>query len=91
MRLFIRIKDGQPFEHPILEKNFRQAFPHIDVDNLPPEFAEFIRVQRPTPTLGKKIVSAVCSYQWDGDKVSDVWDVVEEDLPIVDVVPNEEA
>ena len=41
MELYIRIKDGQPFEHPILGNNFREAFPHIDVNNLPEEFMKF--------------------------------------------------
>ena len=41
MDFFIRIKDGQPFEHPIFGDNFRQAFPDIDVDNLPLEFVRF--------------------------------------------------
>ena len=50
MRLFIRLKDGVPFEHPILESNFVQAFPEVDIDNLPSEFVEFIRI--PKPELG---------------------------------------
>jgi len=50
MELFIRIKDGQPFEHPIFGNNFRQAFPNVDIENLPPEFARFIRV--PVPEIG---------------------------------------
>lgn len=48
MELFIRVKDGQPFEHPIFGDNFREAFPHVDVNNLPPEFARFERVEPPT-------------------------------------------
>jgi hypothetical protein len=48
MELYIRIKDGKPFEHPIFGDNFRQAFPHIDTENLPPEFARFVRVAAPT-------------------------------------------
>lgn len=47
MELFIRIKDGQPFEHPIFGDNFREAFPHVDVNNLPPEFARFERIEPP--------------------------------------------
>jgi len=43
MELFIRVKDGQPFEHPIFEDNFRQAFPTVDINNLPSEFARFER------------------------------------------------
>jgi hypothetical protein len=47
MELFIRIKDGQPFEHPIFGDNFRQAFPDVDTNNLPSEFARFVRVEAP--------------------------------------------
>jgi len=47
MELFIRLQDGQPFEHPIFGDNFRSAFPDVDTNNLPPEFARFTRVQPP--------------------------------------------
>ena len=47
MELFIRIKDGQPFEHPIFGDNFRQAFPDVDTSNLPERFARFVRVEAP--------------------------------------------
>jgi hypothetical protein len=47
MNCFIKIVDGQPFEHPILEDNFRQAFPEIDPDNLPEGFARFTRITKP--------------------------------------------
>ena len=50
MDLIIRVKDGQPFEHPIFLDNFVQAFPDVDVNNLPPEFAKFTRY--PAPQLG---------------------------------------
>ena len=48
MELFIRIKDGQPFEHPIFGDNFRQAFPDVDTNNLPSAFARFVRVEAPS-------------------------------------------
>ena len=74
MELFIRILDGQPYEHPILGSNFRQAFPEIDVNNLPSEFARFERIPRPS------LVYAVLNnneptYQWVDGIVKDVWDV----------------
>ena len=47
MELFIRIKDGQPFEHPILGSNFREVFPTVDTNNLPTEFARFVRIAPP--------------------------------------------
>lgn len=81
MELFIQIKDGQPFEHPIHGANFRAAFPDIDVNNLPPNFARFIRIPKPKPDEGKCIVKSTCTYQWDGDVVKDVWEVVQVDAP----------
>lgn len=71
MDLFIQIKDGQPFEHPILGDNFRQAFPDIDINNLSPDFAKFIRVnQNVTPGFYEVPYS---TYEWVGDTVQDVW------------------
>lgn len=72
LELFIRIVDGQPFEHPILGDNFRQAFPDVDVNNLPPQFARFIRKPRPDHSRFEK---ASVSYGWDGDVVTDVWTI----------------
>jgi len=45
MKLFIRVKDGLAVDHPIMGDNFVQAFPHIDINNLPPEFSEFVRIE----------------------------------------------
>lgn len=70
MKFFIRIKNGQPFEHPILEENFRVAFPKVDIDNLPPEFAEFQKTER--PIIGVYEVYENCSYEWNGDIVEEV-------------------
>ena len=67
MKLFIRIKNGQPFEHPILESNFIEVFPDIDITNLPPEFAEFVRVN--APILGVYEKNQTCSYQF----IDNIW------------------
>ena len=73
MDLFIRIQNGQPFEHPILGDNFRQAFPDVDVDNLPPQFAKFERVPRNvTPGIFEV---AELHYEWFDTIVKDVWSV----------------
>lgn len=53
MECIIRIVDGQPFEHPILMDNFMSAFPRADVNNLPPEFAKFERLEQPVPLDGQ--------------------------------------
>lgn len=70
MRLFIRIKNGRAFEHPILEDNFKMAFPSIDIDNLPDGYAEFIRVA--PPTVGPYEIYEGVTYEWDMDKMKDV-------------------
>ena len=71
MELYIQIRDGQPFEHPIFGDNFRQAFPDIDTNNLPPEFAKFERIpQNVTPG---QFEVAETRYEWSGSIVTDVW------------------
>jgi hypothetical protein len=76
MELFIRIKDGKPFEHPIFGDNFRQAFPDIDVNNLPPEFAKFQRYGPPS-NLGPYEVYEGVTYEWEGNIVRDVHHIKE--------------
>ena len=71
MELFIQIRDGRPFEHPIFSDNFREAFPHIDPNNLPPEFARFERIE--PPQYGVYEVLLGPSYQWVDGIVKDVW------------------
>lgn len=74
MRLFIQIRDGQPYEHPILFDNFVAAFPDVDVDNLPSEFAEFKRY--PPPFRVPALTKIVNSYVWKDGYVADQWDIV---------------
>jgi len=73
MELYIRIKDGQPFEHPIFGDNFRQAFPEIDTNNLPEEFARFERIA--APVFGVYEINEGVRYQRFGDIIKDVWTV----------------
>jgi len=70
MRCFIRVEDGKPVEHPIIEQNFVDSFPHIDIDNLPPEFANFIRIAPPIP--GVYEVYEGVTYEWNGSAFTDV-------------------
>lgn len=65
MNLYIRLVDGQPFEHPIFEDNFRQAFPNIDTNNLPSNFARFTRVA--PPAIGVYEVYEGCTYERQDD------------------------
>ena len=69
MRLFIRIVDGAPFEHPIFESNFVEAFPNVDMNNLPSDFAEFVRLE--PPELGPYEVHESTSYVLDGSVYKD--------------------
>lgn len=75
MRLFIQIRDGQPYEHPIFEDNFIQAFPHVDLENLPSEFALFERIEN--PCIANTYQVEEVSYQWVDGIVKDVWTVRE--------------
>lgn len=71
MELYIRIKDGQPIEHPILGDNFCLAFPNIDTNNLSAEFAQFVRVQ--APALGPYEKNQTVSYQLVNGVYTDVF------------------
>lgn len=73
MELYIRIKDGQPFKHPILGDNFCQAFPDVDVNNLPPEFARFERIERPVLGMYEVMVSEDPTYELVDGVYKDVW------------------
>jgi hypothetical protein len=42
--LYIQIRNGGPFEHPIPEWNMRLLFADFDVDNPPDGFEKFVRV-----------------------------------------------
>lgn len=74
MNLFIQLKDGMPYQHPILEDNFKQAFPDIDISTLPDQrFAKFERVEK--PVLGPYEVYVDFNYGWVGNVVKDVHNV----------------
>jgi hypothetical protein len=70
MNLYIQIENGQPINHPIMEENFVQAFPEIDLNNLPDTFARFQRVA--SPSIGPYEVSEGSSYEWVDGVVKDV-------------------
>ena len=74
LQLFIQLRDGQPFEHPIFYGNFKEAFPEIDTENLPADrFAKFVRVA--PPKLGAYEVYVGVSYQWVDGVVKDAHEV----------------
>jgi len=86
MELFIRIVDGQPFEHPIFGDNFREAFPDVDTNNLPPQFARFVRVQPPIIGLYQK--NQTVSYQLIDGVYTDVYSC--EDMTAEDILEKQQ-
>lgn len=70
MELFIQIREGQPYEHPISGDNFKQAFPEVDTGNLPESFARFVRVEQPVVDVYE--VYEGVTYEWVNDVVTDV-------------------
>lgn len=75
MELFIRIANGVTVGNPIMGDNFREALPDIDVDNLPPEFARFVRVERPELGAYQVFVQEGPAYELVGGVWTDVWHV----------------
>ena len=70
MNLYIQLQNGEPVNHPIMEDNLRQAFPEMDLNNLPETFARFERV---VPTmLGIYEISEGATYEWADGIVKDV-------------------
>lgn len=70
MELFIRLKNGQPFEHPILKSNFIQAFPDVDLSNLPEWVMRFERVDY--PILGAYELHDGVTYEIENGVCKDV-------------------
>lgn len=69
MRLFILLENGQPVGHPIVDNNFRQAFPEVNIEDLPNWVANFERV--PKPDIGVYEIYEETTYEWDNDIVKD--------------------
>ncbi len=70
MNLYIQLQNGEPVNHPIMEDNLTQAFPEMDLNNLPDTFARFERV---VPTmLGTYEINEGSTYEWADGIVKDV-------------------
>tara|TARA_R110002126_G_scaffold161584_1_gene309465 strand:- start:47 stop:367 length:321 start_codon:yes stop_codon:yes gene_type:complete len=92
MELYIRLQNGEPFEHPILGDNFRQVFPDVDANNLPPEFARFVRVS--PPKLGVYEKNQTVSYELVDGVYTDVFSceqMTEEEKAVVQLKEEERA
>jgi hypothetical protein len=71
IELVIKIVNGEPYQHPITRENFQQVWPDLDFNNLPPEFARFLRIPAPVPGVYQVLVG--CEYRWNNDWVQDHW------------------
>lgn len=61
MSMYIQIKDGQPFQHPIMGDNFKAAFPQVDINNLPDWAMRFERIE--APVLGPYEIALPSTYE----------------------------
>ena len=79
-----------PHEHPIIESNFKQAFPDIDVGNLPPEYCPFVRVA--APALGVYQKNQTVSYglvEGTAGTYTDIWAC--EDMTAEEITAKQDA
>jgi hypothetical protein len=75
LELYIQVDtDGNPVNHPILGDNFRSAFPHIDINNLPSNYERFKRNPRPEAS-GDDIVADQPIYERIDGVLQDVWTI----------------
>ena len=70
-RYFIKVRNGEACDHPIIEANFDAAFPDVDKDNLPEGFMDFVRVEQPDFSVYQKNIR--CEYQLVDGVMTDVW------------------
>ena len=72
MNLYIQIdENGKAINHPIMEDNLRQAFPGINTNNLPSNFAKFQRTAAPARTVYEKEHRVI--YELRGDVYTNVY------------------
>tara|TARA_B100000780_G_scaffold9013_1_gene6435 strand:- start:655 stop:1080 length:426 start_codon:yes stop_codon:yes gene_type:complete len=81
--MFIQIRNGTCFEHPILEDNMQQLFPDHDLQTAPDGFAHFVAVAQ--PVLGpyqyidnsRGFNGSGCEYEATENGFTDVWYILE--------------
>jgi hypothetical protein len=71
MRLYIRMMNGRPVDHPMVEDNVVSAFPEVDLDNLPDWLARFERVAK--PAVGVYEIANGPVYIVENGVVRDQW------------------
>lgn len=72
MSMYIRIDENNNIvDHPLMKDNLLYSNPEIDYDNLPSWLVTFNRVEKPLIDPPYKVYIN-CTYEWDGDIVTDV-------------------
>ena len=74
MKLYIKLNNGSPVDHPILEDNLLQTFPGIDLSSSE-EYKEFVR--KPRPTIGVYEVIDNITYGKENEVYTDVYNIRE--------------
>jgi hypothetical protein len=65
MNLFIKLENGEPINHPILEENLKLYYSDLDIENPPEGYAKFIR--KPFPVLNNFEIIESIEYVIDQD------------------------
>lgn len=68
MKLYIKIENGRPVNHPAFEQNLLQAFKEI-----PPNWEPFVREPRPEIGVYQILESEQPTYEKVGEVWTDVW------------------
>jgi len=76
----IEIKNGKPHGHPIAVSNLISAYPNIDINNLPKEYAIFRKTPKPDLRVLTELypyiyISDEPTYRWFGTIVIEDWNV----------------
>ena len=64
--LYIKIINGLPDGHPMVESNLLQVYPDIDLDNLPHNIAKFIRIPQPETAVYQRVIGPHYSLNDEG-------------------------
>jgi len=81
LELFIAVDEsGNPIGHPIVKENLLQAFPNIDLSNLPSNFERFVRTPRPELGIYEVMAKEYPTYEKINGVFTDVWHIA--DMPL---------
>lgn len=75
-KIYIKIVDGSPVSHPVLESNLKANYLDHDFSTgVPDGYVEFTRVKRPETTPYQKFLDNARQYALVDGKWQDVWTI----------------